>query len=94
MIEAQAAVYLAAKMRSWFAHAAHQICITRPPNVAAACPPQAGLLAASLLLAVLCAVPDAVRAEFNFARYKETDLDEFLDGGDRPPASTSTRCRR
>jgi hypothetical protein len=37
-----------------------------------------GLLAASLLLVVLCAVPDAVRAEFNFARYKETDLDEFL----------------
>lgn len=35
-------------------------------------------LAASLLLIALCAVPDAVRAEFNFARYKETDLDEFL----------------
>jgi hypothetical protein len=37
-----------------------------------------GLLAASLLLAVLCAAPEVVRAEFNFARYKETDLDEFL----------------
>jgi hypothetical protein len=56
--------------------------------------PKLGLLAVSLLLVVLSAVPDAARAEFNFARYKETDLDEFLDGGDRPPASTSTRCRR
>ncbi|MFK4656769.1 hypothetical protein ABIF97_006703 [Bradyrhizobium japonicum] len=40
--------------------------------------PKLGLLAVSLLLVVLSAVPDAARAEFNFARYKETDLDEFL----------------
>lgn len=33
-----------------------------------------GLLAASVLLVV----PGAAHAEFNFARYKETDLDEFL----------------
>ena len=45
-----------------------------PPRVL----PKLGLLAASLLLVVLCAVPDAARAEFNFARYKETDLDEVL----------------
>jgi hypothetical protein len=37
-----------------------------------------GLIAASLLLVALCAISDAARAEFNFARYKETDLDEFL----------------
>jgi hypothetical protein len=36
------------------------------------------LLAASLPLVLLGAVPEAARAEFNFARYKETDLDEFL----------------
>lgn len=41
-------------------------------------PRRPGLLIACLLLVVLCAVPVAVRAEFNFARYKETDLDEFL----------------
>ncbi|MFK4498562.1 hypothetical protein ABIF86_002853 [Bradyrhizobium japonicum] len=40
--------------------------------------PKLGLLAVSLLLVVLSAVPDAARAEFNFVRYKETDLDEFL----------------
>lgn len=44
-----------------------------------------GLLIAGLLLVVLGAVPDAVRAEFDFARYKETDLDEFL--ARRRPAS-------
>ncbi|WP_247322745.1 M23 family metallopeptidase [Bradyrhizobium sp. 21] len=37
-----------------------------------------GLLAASVLLVVLSAVPPAGSAEFNFARYQETDLDEFL----------------
>ncbi|MCA1380971.1 MULTISPECIES: M23 family metallopeptidase [unclassified Bradyrhizobium] len=38
-----------------------------------------GLLASlSVLLAVLSTGPRATAAEFNFARYKETDLDEFL----------------
>src|SRR6186713_2047566 len=44
-----------------------------------------GWLAALLLPVLFCAVPDAARAEFNFARYKETDLDEFL--ARRRPAS-------
>ncbi|MBR0957024.1 M23 family metallopeptidase [Bradyrhizobium japonicum] len=44
-----------------------------------------GLLAVSVLLAVLSTVPRATAAEFNFARYKETDLDEFL--ARRRPAS-------
>ncbi|MBR0780306.1 M23 family metallopeptidase [Bradyrhizobium iriomotense] len=44
-----------------------------------------GLLAAFLLPVVLSAVPEAASAEFNFARYKETDLDEFL--ARRRPAS-------
>jgi len=37
-----------------------------------------GWLAALLLTVVSYSIPDAARAEFNFARYKETDLDEFL----------------
>ncbi|MDN5001818.1 M23 family metallopeptidase [Bradyrhizobium sp. GCM10027634] len=37
-----------------------------------------GWLVAALLLAVFATIPHAVRADFNFARYKETDLDEFL----------------
>jgi hypothetical protein len=37
-----------------------------------------GLLVSVLLLAVLNAIPNAAHAEFNFARYQETDLDEFL----------------
>lgn len=37
-----------------------------------------GWLATLLLTVVPFAVPEAARAEFNFARYKETDLDEFL----------------
>src|SRR6266702_2844363 len=46
---------------------------------------KAALLAVAVLLVVLSAVPEAVRAEFNFARYKETDFDEFL--ARRRPAS-------
>jgi hypothetical protein len=37
-----------------------------------------GSLAVALLVFAFNVVPAAVRAEFNFARYKETDLDEFL----------------
>lgn len=44
-----------------------------------------GWLAALLLTVVSYSVPDAARAEFDFARYKETDLDEFL--ARRRPAS-------
>jgi murein DD-endopeptidase MepM/ murein hydrolase activator NlpD len=35
-------------------------------------------LLAAFVLAIGLAVPQAVRAEFNFARYKETDFDELL----------------
>lgn len=37
-----------------------------------------GWLAALLLIVLSFVVPETARAEFNFARYKETDLDEFL----------------
>ncbi|MBY9039569.1 hypothetical protein K7461_29765, partial [Pseudomonas fluorescens] len=37
-----------------------------------------GWVAAFLLTVMPFAAPDVARAEFNFARYKETDLDEFL----------------
>ena len=37
-----------------------------------------GWLATLLLTVVPFAVPEAARAEFNFACYKDTDLDEFL----------------
>jgi hypothetical protein len=37
-----------------------------------------GWLAAAVLFVVLTVVPHAARAEFNFARYQQTDLDEFL----------------
>ncbi|MGX1322276.1 hypothetical protein AB7M17_005729 [Bradyrhizobium sp. USDA 377] len=42
-------------------------------------------LLAAFLLPVVLWVPEAAGAEFNFARYKETDLDEFLSR--RRPAS-------
>jgi hypothetical protein len=44
-----------------------------------------GWPAALLLTIVSYAIPDAARAEFNFARYKEIDLDELL--ARRRPAS-------
>jgi len=44
-----------------------------------------GSLAALLLPVALSVVPHAAATEFNFARYKETDLDEFL--ARRRPAS-------
>lgn len=53
-----------------------------------------GWLAALLLTVVSYSLPDAARAEFNFARYKETDLDDSWPGGGLRAASTSTRCYR
>jgi hypothetical protein len=51
-----------------------------PPHVC-----KLGWLVSALLLVVFNAVPEAARAEFNFARYEETDLDELL--ARRRPAS-------
>jgi hypothetical protein len=69
MIAVRTTINLVAKVRSWFAQATHRNCAaSRDPRISTPhVLPKLGLLADSLLLAVLCAAPEVVRAEFNFA---------------------------